>query len=100
MKENIDINRFIEVFRDFGREDSFTREGFLALYDYLIEYEESTGEELKLDPIALDCDFTQYADLSEFHENYRKEDFPDMESIEEVTTVIPVNDDSFIIQDF
>ena len=100
MKEDVDIHRFIEAFRDLDREESFTREGFKSLYEYLTEYEDSTGQELEVDPIAYDCDFTEYADLSEFHENYDKENYPDMESIQDVTTVISVNDDAFIIQNF
>jgi|DEB0MinimDraft_6_1074348.scaffolds.fasta_scaffold07398_6 hypothetical protein len=40
--------------------------GALALAEYLEEYEESTGEELELDVIALRCDFSEYKSLKDW----------------------------------
>ena len=41
------------------RPDNFTYEGLSALYDYLLQYEADTGEELELDVIAICCDFSE-----------------------------------------
>lgn len=44
----------------------WTRAGAFALAEYLEEYEESTGEELELDVIALRCEFTEFEDVHEW----------------------------------
>ena len=55
----------------------WSRAGALALAEYLEEYEESTGEELELDVIALRCDFSEYDSFidwaDEHFANYREE---------------------------
>lgn len=99
MKETIDIYRFIEGFRGLDTEESFTREGLQAFYNHLIEAEYGSTE-TEFDPSDLDCDYTQYTNIEEFHEDYDKEDYPDMESIQKNTEVIQVNDNSFIINNF
>lgn len=44
--------------------------GALALAEYLEEYEESTGEELELDVVAIRCDFAQYDSLRAWANEY------------------------------
>ena len=100
MKTRVTFNDFIDTFRKMGRENSFSYMGYRALFDYLEEYEESTGEEIEFDPIGLDCEYIEYANLEEFHEDYNKEEYPDIDTIEEFTQVIMVDDESFIIACF
>jgi hypothetical protein len=70
------------------------------LFDYLEEYEDSTGEELELDVIAICCEFTEFENLDDFWDNYDEDDYPNMQAIEDNTTVIPIpGSDGFIIQD-
>ena len=57
-----------------------------------------TGEEVELDVIALCCEYTEYENLEELQENYT--DIDSMEKLEDRTTVIKIDDDRFIIQDF
>lgn len=57
MKTSVSLYDFREAFRACGRAENFSHEGLEVLFDYLEEYEESTGEELELDVIALCCDF-------------------------------------------
>ena len=59
-----------KLFRECGREDSFSHEGFKALYDYLEEFSECTGEDFKVDVIALCCDFTEYESWEEIYNDY------------------------------
>lgn len=59
-----------QLFRECGREDHFSYEGFNALYNYLEEYSEDTGEEFEIDVIALCCDFTEYESWEEVYNNY------------------------------
>ena len=66
--------------------------------NYLEEYEESTGEELELDVIALCCDFTEYKNFKELQREYPE--IKDMEDLQDHTTVLETNGDNFIIQNF
>ena len=82
-----------------NRSDNFSVRGRIALFDYLEDLEDQTGEELELDVIEICCTFTEYANLAEFQNDYGEE-FQAMEDIEDHTSVIPVHGDSFIIQAF
>ena len=59
MKQSVNLYQFREAFRLVGREDQFTYEGLEVLFDYLEEYEDSTGEEIELDVIALCCEYSE-----------------------------------------
>lgn len=96
MYTEINQSSFIDAFRSCGRAEQFTYDGLVSLYDYLEEYEDSTGEKVELDVIALCCDFTEYADLSAFQSEYN-EGYESIEDIENATTVIRIDDESFII---
>ena len=98
MKETVNFSEFCDRFRDMNRNNNFTYEGKRALFDHLEEYEESTGEEIELDIINLCCEYTEYESLKELQENYT--DIESMEQLEEHTTVIKIDDDSFIIQGY
>ena len=70
MKSHVNFEDFCDSFTG-GYKDNFTYEGKRALFDYLEEYEESTGEELELDPIAFCCEYTEYPDLKTAYKEYR-----------------------------
>ena len=59
-----------QLFREYGREDHFSYEGFNALYNYLEEYSECTGEDFKIDVIALCGDFTEYESWEKIYNDY------------------------------
>ena len=100
MKQTISFYDFERAF-DSMRPDNFSYDGLRALFDYLEEYEDSTGEELELDVIAICCEFTEFENMEEFWGNYDEDDYPNMQAIEDNTTVIPIpGSDGFIIQDF
>lgn len=44
--------------------------GARALAEYLEEYEESTGEELEFDYVAIRCDFAEWDSLQDWAEDY------------------------------
>jgi hypothetical protein len=44
--------------------------GSLALAEYLEEYEESTGEELEFDYVAIRCDFSEWDSLQDWAADY------------------------------
>ena len=63
----------IHDFRDwYAKSDSyknkFSYEGLANLFDYLEELEDSTGEQIEFDPIAIACEFTEWENLDEYNE--------------------------------
>jgi len=113
MKRNIGFCEFTDAFRDMDR-DNFSYNGLKALYEYLEQFEEDTGEEMELDVIALCCEFSEYdsavdcindcgydCDLSEYDskEYSDEEEQEALEYLEYRTMVIPF-DGGIIIQDF
>ena len=107
MKQTINFEQFCDSFKGGGgadRSEQFSYEGKRALFDYLENYEEETGEELELDPIALCCEYTEYKNLAELQEDYT--DIKSVEELEENTQVIPIGDNystgegSFIIAQY
>ena len=99
MKRTVNVYDFRQAFKDSGRAENFSYAGLGALFEYLVSLEEDTGEEMELDVIGICCEFYEYEDLKEFQENYGDE-YQTIEDIEDQTTVIPVDGDRFIIQQF
>ncbi len=61
MKQSITKSDFRDAFKQMGRQDNFSYEGLGHLYDALLEYEESCGQEIELDVIALCCEYEEEA---------------------------------------
>jgi len=95
---------FINAFKGI-REDNFSRNGLIALYEYLEMLGEDLGQPIELDVIALCCEYAEYDNLEEFQADYGRE-FSNIDkrfkySIEDTTTMIPIEGtDGFIIQQF
>jgi len=85
MKITVTAYDFERAFVDAGRMDQFSYEGRAVLFAYLEELEQSTGEELELDVVALCCDYYE-ASAEEIILNYRidVEGLDDEEQIEAV----------------
>ena len=94
--EEINQADFISAFKSI-RPDNFSYEGLKALYGYFEEL--SDDQDIKLDVIAICCDFTEYDNLAEFNRDYGK-NFSDVEEIFDFTQVIMVDNEKFIIQNF
>ena len=99
MYQSITKSDFTSAFHRMNRGEQFSYKGLIALYDYLEQYEEDTGEQIELDVIAICCEYAEYESLEEFQEDYG-DDYQSIDEIEQVTTVIPVDDDGFIILQF
>ena len=103
MIKEINFNDFTDGF-PVSYQKNFSYEGKRALFDYLEDYEESTGEKIEFDPIALCCEYTEYENLKELKENY--DHIETREELEDTTQVIPIyningtESERFIIQDF
>ena len=70
MKATLTKSNFRDGFRDCNRQDQFSYEALGALYDYLVDYEDSCDTELEFNPIAFCCEFTEYADATEAASEY------------------------------
>jgi hypothetical protein len=96
MITTVNLYDFREAFRIYHA-NNFSYDGLAALFGYLEDLEEDTGEPMELDVIALCCDYTEYESLADYQENYGSAAYPTMEDIEYVTEVIYIDGtDAFI----
>ena len=98
MKQSVNMYDFERAFKNFER-DNFSYDGLKALFEYLEEYEEGTGEEVELDVIALCCEYAEYDSLSEYNDDYGTK-YSEIDAIQNDTTLIKIDDNSFIIQQY
>ena len=106
MKTTVYLNEFRDYFNKI-RPNNFSYEGLGILYDYLLEYEDSTGEEIDLDVIGLCCDYSEDS-LSNIVNSYSigLEGEDDHEQavkdyLEDKTTLVGITKDgNFIYQNF
>lgn len=69
MKMTLSINHAADLLRQ-DENANWSYAGARALAEYLEELEESTGEELEFDRVAIRCEFTEYATAKDAAENY------------------------------
>jgi hypothetical protein len=67
---NVDRYDFREAFRAFGRADQFSPAALDALFEYLDELSDDTGEPYSLDVIALCCEWAEYSSAREAAADY------------------------------
>ena len=96
MITQVNFSGFCDAFRAMDRSENFSYEGKRALYDYLEEYGESTGEPVELDVIALCCEYSEDT-IESVLENY---DLKNIEELEDHTTVIRLAADSVLYQSY
>jgi hypothetical protein len=59
MKTTVYLEDFRAAFNRAGRGEQFSYEALELIYDYIEQYEWETGEEIKLDVIALCCEWSE-----------------------------------------
>jgi len=69
-QSNLTAGDFVDAFRAYDRVSNFEYDGLHALYEYLTDLEDGTGDEMELDVVALCCDFTRYESLEDYCEQY------------------------------
>ena len=102
MKTTVTSYQFVESFRACGRESQFSRAALFALFEYLEEYENSTGEEIELDPIGICCEWAEYSSAREAASEYGFEAEDDDEAekwLGRKTTVVQF-DGGLVVQQF
>lgn len=102
--QEVDKNYFMDRFRAYDRQDQFSYEGLSALYDYYDELSEEPSEDIKLDVIAICCDWAEYTP-QELLNNY--DYLLDTDNAETLATqldsethVIRLDNGSYLIQAF
>lgn len=67
MKKTLNESQFIDEWRQWeDRKDQFSYGALKALFAWYEEYEESTGEEMELDIVAICCDWAEYDTCEEY----------------------------------
>ena len=74
--KSIGFSQFCDAFRSYDRNENFSYKGKRALFDYLESLSEDTGEAIKLDVIALCCEYSEYTSAYEAMKEYQPEDMP------------------------
>ena len=98
MKQNISSSQFVNEIVGDGYSD-ISYEGANALFEYLEELEDSTGEELEFDSVAIRCEWAEYENLDAVLSDY--DNIKTLEELQDNTTVILIEDsDRLIIQQF
>ena len=98
MKQTLNEYQFTQEFKRI-RPNQFSYKGLQALFHWFEDYEYDTGEEIELDVIAICCEYSEYANLKEFQNDYGIK--YTLAEIGENTIYIPIeNSESFIIQQF
>jgi hypothetical protein len=69
MKTTLTTSQAAEILAN-DENSSFSRIGAYALAEYLEEYEESTGEEIEFDSVAIRCDFAEYDSLTDWADEH------------------------------
>tara|TARA_B100000287_G_scaffold110706_2_gene103062 strand:+ start:215 stop:514 length:300 start_codon:yes stop_codon:yes gene_type:complete len=93
IKEEVTLSYFMDRFNEV-RPKNFSYEGLEALYNYLEQLSEDTGEDIELDVIAICCDYTEYDSLEEVLNDYNLETRQDLE---DRTIVIDIPDSKALI---
>jgi hypothetical protein len=94
MKTTVSIDNFRRAFE--MRPDNFSYEGLAVLFDYFEELEESMGEEIELDVIAICCDYTE-DNFSDIASNYSI-DLEGLEGEERIEAVVDyLNDHTTVV---
>ena len=79
--------------------NNFSYDGLKSLYNYLVDLEEDTGDNIEFDPVAICCEYSEYENLEEIKNNYN--DIETIEDLRDHTQVIEISgSDKIIIQDF
>ena len=100
MKEYVTESTFIDAFKQSDtRKNKFSYEGLQALFEYLEEYEDTTGEEIEFDMIGICCEYMEYDSLKEYNDDYSKK-CEEIDEIADYTALIKIDDERFIIQQY
>jgi len=99
MKITLTQSEFVHEFNKI-RPNHFSRQGLECLFDFFEELDEGSETETEFDPIAICCEWLEYDSIEEFWDEYDKDDYEDIEAIQDMTQVIELSHGAFIILQF
>ena len=110
--QTLSKSSFIDAFKQSSRKDQFSYSALEAIFDYLEEYSDSTGEPVELDIVAICCEWSE-AHWSDIAREYSVDlnDFADdeddderiqavYETISDQTTMLDLGDGNFVFIQF
>lgn len=102
MIETINFYEFSDRFlQSDNYKNNFSYEGLKALFNYLEEYEEETGEQIEFDMIAICCDYTEYSNWKELKADYKdyfkENNIKNIEDLKDYCQVIELENGGIII---
>jgi hypothetical protein len=71
MYKEINQCDFIDTFQKSETyKNNFSYDGLVALFEYFEQYEESTGERIELDVVAICCEYSEYSSAIKVMKEY------------------------------
>lgn len=85
MKQTVNFNSFVDAFNNAGRQDNFSYEALQAMFEYITDYEQDSGEEIELDVIAICCDWSEESpkDIAESYGILNEDEYEDESDIQD-----------------
>jgi hypothetical protein len=108
--KEVSENEFISEFKGSQYKNNYTTKGLRALYSHLYDLSDDLVGDFHFDLVAIACDYDEYENIEEYLRNYNSnierkdyENYLDykhevLEEIEANTTLIKIDDNSFIVQ--
>lgn len=96
MKITINKSEFVDLFDQYGRSEHFSQLGRRKLAEYFEDLEEVLGEEIDIDIIAICCDFSEIS----IKDITKETGCNSLEDLKDNTTIIEVNEEKIIYQNF
>lgn len=81
IKEYVNQSKFIDRMTQTYDNTNFSYDGKVALFEYLEQLSEDTGEDIEFDPIALCCEYSEYKSAVEASDVYGR--YYDIDATEE-----------------
>ena len=86
-------------FQSYGRGEQFSRQGFDALFKYLDEFSEDVGRDIRLDVIALCCEWSEYDSIEEACDQY-SDDIQTLDDLNDHTLLLFLDNGGLMVRDF
>jgi hypothetical protein len=110
--QTISKSSFIDAFKQSSRKDQFSYEALEAIFDYLEDYSDSTGEPVEFDIVGICCDWAEMhwsdvareysIDLDDFADD--EDDYNRVEAVMQFlwdnTQAIELSEGMFLFQQF
>jgi hypothetical protein len=107
--QTLDKYSFVRAFEESSRKDQFSSEALEAIFEYMEEYSDSTGENVEFDIVGICCEWTEMPwqevvqsyglDLSHCETDDERIDAVE-EYLQDETQSVRLSDDSFVFVQF